>query len=95
MKFLTLAAIAATLIAEVSAKGSRVWSVWIGGTDQGPGAGVYIRQPQTNDPVKNLTSGDITCNTNGYLPVSSYVHVPAGGTVTTEWCTYVPSPADQ
>ena len=94
MKFPTLVAITAILIAEVSAH-SRVWSVWIGGSDQGAGAGRYIRQPPVDDPVKNLKSSDIRCNVNGSLPVPTYVSVPAGGTVTTEWCTYAPSPVDQ
>ena len=94
MKFLTLAAIATTLIAEVSAH-SRVTTVWIGGVDQGAGAGRYIRQPPTNDPIKNLASSDLNCNVNGHISVPDYVSVPAGDTVTTEWCTYPPSPVDQ
>ena len=94
MKFLTLAAVAAALVAEVSAH-SRVWSVWINGADQGAGAGRYIRQPPTNDPVKDLTSSNLRCNVNGGTVVPNYVKVAAGGAVTTEWCAYVPSPADQ
>jgi len=86
MQFLALAAIFATLLVEVSAH-SRVWSVWINGSDQGAGAGRYIRQPPTNDPVKSLTSSNIRCNVNGDNSVATYVSVPAGGTVTTEWCT--------
>ena len=94
MKSLLLAAIVAVLVAEVSAH-TRVWSVWVNGSDQGAGAGRYIRQPPTNNPVKNLTSSDIRCNTNGYSPVGTYVSVPAGGTVTTEWCTQALPFADQ
>lgn len=93
MKFLTLAAIAATLIAEASATG--VWSVSISGSDQGPGPGKYIRHAPTSDPVKNLTSLDMRCGPGGLLPVPSYVQVPAGGAVTTVWCMHSPSPADQ
>lgn len=92
MKLLALAAITAALIAEVSAH-TRVWSIWIDGSDQGAGAGRYIRQPPTNGPVKNLTSSDIRCNVNGYNSVAAYVSVPAGDTVTTEWCTQILSPA--
>ena len=92
MKFFALTAIAATLIAEVSAH-TRVYNVLIDGNDYGPGAGSYIRQPPTNDPVKDLTSSDIRCNTNGYNAVPNYVPVPAGSNVTTVWCAYVPSPA--
>ncbi|KAF9651985.1 hypothetical protein BDM02DRAFT_325326 [Thelephora ganbajun] len=84
MKFLALAAVAATVIVEVSAH-TRVWSIWLSGSDQGAGAGRYILQPPTNNPVKNLTSSDIRCNVNGYSPVATYVSTPAGGIVTTEW----------
>ena len=93
MKFPTLVAITAILIAEVSAH-SRVWSIWVNGTDQGTGAGRYIRQPPTNDPIKDLTSPDLRCNVNGSIPVPTYVPVQAGSAVTTEWCTYAPSSAD-
>jgi len=86
MQFLALATIAATLLAEVSAH-TRVWSVWINGSDQGAGAGRYVRQPPTSNPVKSLTSSDIRCNVNGYNSVGTYVSVPAGSNVTTEWCT--------
>jgi len=94
MQFLALAAIVATLLGEVSAH-SRVWSVWINGIDQGAGAGRYIRQPPTNDPVKSLTSSNIRCNVNGDNSVGTYVSVPAGSTVTTEWCTKALPPVDQ
>jgi len=93
MKFPTLVAITAILIAEVSAH-SRVFTIWVNGTDQGAGAGRYIRQPPTNSPIKDLTSPDIRCNVNGSLRVPTYVPVQAGGTVTAEWCTYAPSSAD-
>ncbi|KAF9024587.1 hypothetical protein BDZ89DRAFT_989209 [Hymenopellis radicata] len=64
---------------------SREWSLWIDGVDQGAGAGVYIRQPPTNDPVKDLTSDEVFCNVNGATAVPSTVSVPAGATVTSEW----------
>ena len=89
MKFLVLATIVAALIAEVGAH-SRMWSIWVDGIDQGAGAGRYIRQPPTNGPVKSLPSSDIRCNVNGYSPVGTYASVPAGDTVTTEWCTQAP-----
>ena len=94
MKLFALAAITATLIAEASAH-TRVWSIWVGGSDQGAGAGRYIRQPPTNDPVKSLTSSNIRCNVNGNNAVPTFVSVPAGSTVTTEWCTQVLPPAAQ
>jgi len=94
MKFLAIAAIAATLISEVSAH-SRVWSVWVDGSDQGKGEGRYIRQPPNNDPVKDLTSPNLACNVNGKNSVPEYVTVPAGHTLTSEWCTYELLPAAQ
>jgi len=94
MKFLVLAVVLATFVAEISAH-TRVWSVWVNGSDQGAGAGRYIRQPPTSDPVKPLTSPDTRCNTNGNNSVGTYVSVPAGGTMITEWCTQVFSLADQ
>ena len=94
MNFLVLATIVALLTTEVRAH-TRVWSIWLKGSDQGAGAGRYIRQPPKNGPVKRLTSSDIRCNTNGYNPVGTYVPIPAGGTVTTEWCTWVTPPLDQ
>lgn len=94
MKFLVLAAVLTIFFAEVNAH-TRVWSVWVNGSDQGAGAGRYIRQPPTNNPVKPLTSSDIRCNTNGYNSVGTYVSVPANGTITTEWCTQALPLADQ
>lgn len=94
MKFLTLAAIAATLIAKVGAHTILV-DVIINGVNQGAGAGSYIREPPTNEPILNLTSPNLRCNTNGFKPLPHYVPVPAGGVVTTQWSMYVPSSADQ
>jgi cellulase len=94
MRFLALAAVVATLVVKASAH-TRVWSVWINGSDQGAGAGSYIRQPPTNSPIKDLTSSDLRCNVNGDTPVGTYVPVAAGSNVTTEWCTQILSSVDQ
>lgn len=64
---------------------SRVWSDWVGGVDQGAGAGVYIRQPPSNSPVKDLTSDDVFCNVDGTTAASSTISIAAGGTLTSEW----------
>ncbi|KAH8823534.1 glycoside hydrolase family 61 protein [Flagelloscypha sp. PMI_526] len=64
---------------------TRVWSVWVDGVDQGQGAGVYIRQPPSNSPVKDLTSADVRCNVNGLSAVPSTISVPAGATLEPEW----------
>ncbi|KAK0195120.1 glycoside hydrolase family 61 protein [Armillaria mellea] len=64
---------------------SRVWSDWVDGVDQGAGAGVYIRQPPSNSPVKDLTSDDVFCNVDGTTAASGTISVAAGGTLTSEW----------
>ncbi|KAK0455494.1 glycoside hydrolase family 61 protein [Desarmillaria tabescens] len=64
---------------------SRVWSDWVDGVDQGAGAGVYIRQPPSNSPVKDLTSDDVFCNVDGTTAASSTIFIAAGDTLTSEW----------
>ncbi|PBK95570.1 hypothetical protein ARMGADRAFT_964373 [Armillaria gallica] len=64
---------------------SRVWSDWVDGVDQGAGAGVYIRQPPSNSPVKDLTSDDVFCNVDGTTAASGAISVAAGSTLTSEW----------
>jgi len=86
MLFLAIAAIAATLISEVSAH-SRVCAVWAGGKDLGGGAGDFVRFPKTDGPVLDLTSQNLRCNEGGDTPVPNYASVPAGDIVTAEWCT--------
>jgi len=86
MKFLAIAAITATLVFEVGAH-TRVYSVWVDGSDLGQGEGHYIRFPLSDGPVMDVTSTKLTCNDNGFNPVPEYAPVPAGHTVSTEWCT--------
>ena len=93
MKLLALATLAATLMTGVSAH-TRVVRIKVNGDDKGAGAGRYLRQPPTNDPVKDLTSPNMCCNVNGDKPVPNYVIVPAGSTITTEWCTKISLPDD-
>ncbi|KAK0476709.1 glycosyl hydrolase family 61-domain-containing protein [Armillaria novae-zelandiae] len=64
---------------------SRVWSDWVDGVDQGAGAGVYIRQPPSNSPVKDLTSDEVFCNVDGTTAASGTISIAAGGTLTSEW----------
>lgn len=61
-----------------------MYGIWINGQDQGDGRGKYIRSPPNNNPVKDLRSADINCNVNGG-PVSDWVPVPAGATLSFEW----------
>ena len=93
MKLLALATLAATLMTGVSAH-TRAWSIQVNGKDKGAGAGRYIRQPPSNDPVKDLTSSNMRCNVNGNNAVPNYVTVPAGSTITTQWCTKISLPDD-
>ncbi|KAI0154236.1 glycosyl hydrolase family 61-domain-containing protein [Xylariaceae sp. FL1272] len=64
---------------------TRMYSVWVNGEDQGDGRSVYIRSPPTNDPVKDLTSADLVCNTAGGTAVDSFVSAAAGDTLSFEW----------
>ncbi|KAK0213119.1 glycosyl hydrolase family 61-domain-containing protein [Desarmillaria ectypa] len=64
---------------------TRVWSDWVDGVDKDAGAGVYIRQPPNNNPVKDLTSNDVFCNVGGTTAASNPISIAAGGTLTSEW----------
>ncbi|KAI1263727.1 glycosyl hydrolase family 61-domain-containing protein [Xylariaceae sp. FL1019] len=83
MRF-TSAAAAVAFVTTVSAH-TRMYSVWVNGEDQGDGRSVYIRSPATNDPVKDLTSPDLVCNTAGATAVDSFVSAAAGDTLSFEW----------
>ncbi|KAL1720230.1 glycoside hydrolase, partial [Schizophyllum commune] len=84
MKYSLIAPLlASAFIGSVSAH-TRVFSLWVDGVDQGEGGGVYIRQPPSNSPVKDLTSADVACNVNN-VAVPQKVSVNAGSTVSTEW----------
>lgn len=64
---------------------TRMWSVWVNGEDQGDGRGTYIRSPETNSPVKDVTSPDLVCNTAGGTPVRDFVTAAAGDKLSFEW----------
>ncbi|KAI5811540.1 glycoside hydrolase family 61 protein [Peziza echinospora] len=85
MKFSLSAAIAVALgfAASVEAH-TRVYGVFVNGNWQGDGGGVYVRQPPTNNPLKDVTQQSINCNVNNN-PVSKYVEVKAGDKITFEW----------
>jgi hypothetical protein len=68
-----------------------VYAVWINGKDMGRGDGkqgqggsgpalAYIRSVRNNDPVKNVMSKDMTCNTPG-IPAPRYLDVKGGDKV--------------
>lgn len=79
------AALVAAALAGVAQAHTRVYSAWVNGVDQGDGRSVYIRSPATNDPVKDLTSADLVCNTAGGTAVTSFVSAAAGDEIAFEW----------
>ncbi|KAI9058164.1 lytic polysaccharide monooxygenase [Trametes sanguinea] len=90
----------ASLVLAISSVNARtVFSAFaVNGVEQGHG--VAVRVPSTNNPIKDVTSNDIICNTNFIQPVSTAVaSVPAGGVVAAEFhhtpAGYVgPDPSD-
>jgi cellulase len=64
MKFFTLSATSA-LVAIANAH-STIWNIYVNGVNQGVGnsAAGYIRTPPNNNPVKDITSNNLTCNVN-------------------------------
>ncbi|OBT53741.1 hypothetical protein VE04_06612 [Pseudogymnoascus sp. 24MN13] len=88
MKFsATLAALAAT---SVSAH-TIFQEVSVDGASQGLLFGV--RAPDSNNPVQDVLSADITCNTGLHSPVSSdVISIPAGAKVGTFWQHLVGGP---
>ncbi|TDZ36043.1 putative endo-beta-1,4-glucanase D [Colletotrichum spinosum] len=87
MRFATTAAAVAALTG--SAYGhARVYKMNVDGatTEASPAdKPVYIRQPATNDPVKDITSTDIICNKKGATAVEGSVKVAAGSDISFEW----------
>lgn len=81
MKFsATLAALAATSISAHTI----FQEVSVDGTSQGLLFGV--RAPDSNNPVQDVLSADITCNTGLHSPVSTdVITIPAGSKVGTWW----------
>ncbi|KAM0342815.1 hypothetical protein ACHAPU_009179 [Fusarium lateritium] len=64
---------------------AQVYSLWVNGKDQGDGRNVYIRSPESNSPVKDLTSPDLVCNVNGAKAAPKFAKAAAGDEVTFEW----------
>nr|ALN96977.1 auxiliary activity 9 [Panus similis] len=83
MKYSILGLTALSFVASAAAH-TLVWGVWVNGVDQGDGRNIYIRSPPNNNPVKNLTSPDMTCNVDNRV-VPKSVPVNAGDTLTFEW----------
>lgn len=83
MKLLAPTAIAAALIARVSAH-TVVYAARLNDKAMGND---FIRMPLNNEPVKDLTSPDLMCNSNGSNPASSWLPFQAGDALILEWRT--------
>jgi cellulase len=56
--------LASAAMASMASAHTTIWNIWVNDVDQGVGntAGGYIRYPPNNNPVKDITSDDLTCN---------------------------------
>lgn len=78
--------LASTLAMAASVSGhALMYGVSVNGKDQGDGRKVYIRTPEDNSPVKDLSSPNMACGTSGAKKVPSFVKAAAGDTLTFEW----------
>ncbi|KAK1728222.1 family 61 glycosyl hydrolase, partial [Colletotrichum acutatum] len=90
MQFSFTAAALATLIG-YSAAHTLTIDVWVNGEDQGDGRSTgtgttkYIRSPDNNNPVKDITSDAIVCNVNGAKAQTGFVKAAAGDEFKFEW----------
>jgi cellulase len=67
-----------------------IFRVSVNGKDQGDGVNKYVRSPATNDPVRELESPSLVCNTKGGTEVGSSVKAAAGDKITFHWWHYNP-----
>ena len=80
--------------AQLAAAHTFVYSITVNGKDLGRsvasksgsdvGSSDYIRSIKNNDPVKDVKSSAMTCNTPG-APAPSWAPVPSGAKVTIQW----------
>lgn len=73
-------------LASLATAHSTVYNIYVNDVDQGLGnsAAGYIRTPPNNNPVKDITSSDMTCNVNN-VATAKTVSVDAGDKITFEW----------
>lgn len=89
------ATVAILALAAHASAHATVFHVSVNGKDQGDGVNKYIRSPASNDPVRDLASPSLVCNTKGGTEVGSSVKAAAGDKVTFHWWHYNPDdPAD-
>ncbi|KAF4449954.1 hypothetical protein F53441_6873 [Fusarium austroafricanum] len=79
------ASAAALAMATTVSAHAQVYGLWVDGKDQGDGRNVYIRSPDSNSPVKDLTSPNIVCNVNGGKAAPKFIKAAAGSEMTFEW----------
>ncbi|KAF2091691.1 carbohydrate-binding module family 1 protein [Saccharata proteae CBS 121410] len=84
MKTTALLALAAA--AKLAHAHTTVYAIWVNDVDQGLGNSDsgYIRSPPNNNPVKDVTSTDMTCNVNN-VATAKTIEVEAGDKITFEW----------
>jgi len=87
MKTHTYGLLALAAAAKLASAHTTVFAAWINDEDQGLGnsADGYIRSPPNNDPVKDVTSTDMTCNVNGATAAGKTLSVKSGDKFTFEW----------
>ncbi|PBP28067.1 Cellulose-binding protein [Diplocarpon rosae] len=84
MKYAQVLAGAAALA--VTQAHTTIYNILVNDVDQGLGnsAAGYIRSPPNNNPVKDVTSKDMTCNVNN-VPTAKTIDVAAGDKITLQW----------
>jgi len=80
----TITTLALALASTVSGHAA-MFSVSVNGKDLGDGQHKYIRTPANHNPVKDLKSPDLACNTNGGTPAPSFVKAAAGDKLAFRW----------
>jgi hypothetical protein len=80
MKFSAL--LASSALVAITNAHSTVWNIYVNGVNQGVGnaAAGYIRTPPNNNPVKDITSNNLTCNVNN-VATTKTVAAAAGDNV--------------
>jgi cellulase len=81
MKFSSILSLSA--LTSLAAAHTYVWGIHINGRDMGRGDS-YIRKVFNNDPVKDVKSGDMTCNKN-HGPAARSLDVKGGDKIIVEW----------
>ena len=78
--------LASAAVLAVANAHTTIWNAIVDGVDQGVGnkndATGYIRSPPNNNPVKDITSKDMTCNV-GNNPMAKTIDVKPGSKVRT------------